>query len=78
MSLIDIGEVLKKAIVLTAHIIVKVLYGSDELCSGVKVEIEEAIHGTRELSEKISSEGYGLLMLDTKNAFNSVNRAAAL
>ena len=36
------------------------LCGSNQLCSGVKMGIKKAIHGMRELFEKMSSEGYGL------------------
>ena len=38
--------------------------------------ITGAICGMRELFEEMFSEGYGLSMVDAKNAFNSVNIAA--
>lgn len=79
---IGIGKVSKrilgKAIVLATLTVVKVLYGSDHLCSGVKLDIKEEIHWMKDLFKKMSSESYGLLMVDTKDAFDSVNSVAAL
>ena len=50
-------------------------FGSEQLAGGVSCGIEGSIHGLRELFEKKSSNGFGLLLLDAKNAFNSINRS---
>ena len=53
-------------------------FGSEQLAGGVSCGIEGSIHGLRELFEKKSSNGFGLLLLDAKNAFNSINKSSAL
>ena len=53
-------------------------FGSEQLAGGVSCGIEGSIHGLRELFEKKSSNGFGLLLLDAKNAFNSINRNSTL
>ena len=53
-------------------------FGSEQLASEVSCGIEGSIHGLREVFEKKSSNGFGLLLLDAKNAFNSINRSSAL
>ena len=53
-------------------------FGSEQLAYGVSCGIEGSIHGLRELFEKKSSNGFGLLLLDGKKAFNSTNRSFAL
>ena len=51
---------------------------SEQLAGGVSCGIEGSIHGLRELFEKKSSNGFGLLLLDAKYAFNSINRSSAI
>ena len=41
-------------------------FGSEQLVVGVSCRIEGAIHELRELFEKKSSNGFGLLLLDAK------------
>ena len=53
-------------------------FGSEQLAGGVSCGIEGSIHGLRELFEKKSSNGFGLLLLDAENAFNSINGSFAL
>ena len=54
------------------------VFGTQQLAGGVECGIEASIHGLRELFQRKSGEGYGLILLDASNAFNSVNRTAAL
>ena len=48
------------------------------LCSGLWTGMEGAIHAVRELFDLHNGEGWGVLLVDARNAFNSVNRMAAL
>ena len=50
--------------------------GSLQLCAGQPCGIEAAIHAMRTVYE--DSETDGILMVDARNAFNSLNRGAAL
>ena len=79
---IGIGEVLRrilgKVMALATGMDVEKLCGTDQLCSGLKAGIEGAVHTMRELFEENAGSGWGLLLVDAKNAFNAVNREAAL
>ena len=79
---IGVGEVLRrllgKAMVLTTGVDVEELCGADQLCSGLKGGIEGAIHSVNRLFNMSSSSGGCVLMVDAKNAFNSVNRVTGL
>ena len=52
--------------------------GVAQLCSGLRAGMEGAIHAVRELFDLHSDDGWGVLLVDARNAFNSVNRVAAL
>jgi len=54
--------------------------GSDQLCAGLQAGIEGAIHGMNELfsAHQDQCTGWGMLILDAANAFNSLNWAAML
>ena len=52
--------------------------GIDQLCSGLRSGLEESIHAVHELFDEHYNLGWGLLLVDATNAFNSVNRVAAL
>ena len=79
---IGVGEVLRrlmgKVMVLCTGADVQDACGADQLCSGLRGGIEGAIHAVRDMFEAHSEEGYGVLMVDAKNAFNSVNRVVGL
>ena len=79
---IGIGEVLRrllgKAMVLVTGVDVEELCGADQLCSGLKGGIEGAIHSVNRLFNESSMAGCGVLMVDAKNAFNSINRGTGL
>ena len=50
----------------------------NQLCSGVKGGIEGAFHAMKELFEANRASGWGLLLVDANNAFNSLNWVAAI
>ena len=79
---IGIGEVLRrllgKAMILNTGVDVEELCGADQLCSGLKGGIEGAIHSVNRMFNESSSSGCCVLMVDAKNAFNSVNRVTGL
>ena len=50
--------------------------GTLQTCSGIEAGIEGAIHAMRETFELKTSEG--MLLVDATNAFNNLNRDAAL
>ena len=84
VRLIGIGEILHrivgKTICLATHIDVTVACGSDQLCADLSSGIEGAIHVMNSLfmDHQYSLSGWGVLMVDGSNAFNSLNRTAML
>ena len=73
---IAIGEIprriLCKAVALATSMDVTDLCGIDQLCSGIKGGIEGAVHAMRELYEENRKSAWGILLVDAKNAFNSL------
>ena len=74
------GEVLRRLIgklvvgVIKEDIITAV--GPLQTCSGLKADIESAIHAMRNVSEDDDTEA--ILLVDAENAFNKLNRKALL
>ena len=81
---ISIGESLRrimgKAVCSAIRSDLAVLCGTDQLCCGVKSGIEGAIHAVTDLFEEHHDwpSGWGVLLVDASNAFNSLNHAALL
>ena len=79
---IGVGEVLRrlmgKVMVLCTGEDVQDECGADQLCSGLRGGIEGAVHAVREMFESNARDGYGVILVDAKNAFNSVNREMGL
>ena len=79
---VGIGECLRrvvgKAICLATRIDVEEATGVNQLCAGTRAGIEGAIHAVNELFEENKHDGWGVLLVDAANAFNSLNRIAAL
>ena len=78
---IGIGETLRrvigKAICMATRLDATLVCGSDQLCAGLRVGIEGAIYAMHELFEthQDQSTGWGVLLVDAANAFNSLNCA---
>ena len=56
---------------------IKVVCGSDQLCSGLEVGIEAALHSLNDLFDEQKRSGWGVLRVDACNAFNVLSRKAA-
>ena len=77
---VGIGEVLRR---ITGKLLIGVIKddithsaGPLQTCTGVKAGIEAAIHAMRQVFEDSDSEA--VLLVDAENAFNNINRQAAL
>ena len=79
---IGVGEALRrilcKVIALATRTDLENICGVAQFCSGLRAGMEGAIHAVRELFDLHSDDGWGVLLVDARNAFNSVNRVAAL
>ena len=79
---ISIGEslcrIVGKAICSATRLDLAVLCGTDQLCGGIRSGIEGAVHAITDLFEEHRTSGWGVLLVDASNAFNSLNRAALL
>ena len=77
---IGIGELLRritgKCIVKTLKLDIQNAAGILQTCSGIPSGIEAAVHAMRRTFNNESSEA--ILLVDASNAFNSLNRAAAI
>ena len=79
---VGIGEALRrilgKVMVMVTRYEVEEVAGVAQLCAGVRSGIEGAIHTMSDLFDDNKMEGWGVLLVDARNAFNSVNRVAIL
>ena len=79
---ISIGEALRrvlgKVVALVTRADLEEVCGTYQLCSGLRAGVEGAIQAVKELFDLICDAGWGLLLVDAKNSFNSLNRVAAL
>jgi len=80
---IGIGEtllhVIDKAVCYATRVDVELSCCSDQLCNSVKSDIEGAIHAMTSLFLQYgSASGWGVLLVDASNAFNSLNHVALL
>ena len=74
---IGIGEALRHVALATRADLEEVC-GTDQLCSGLRAAMEGAIHAVEELFDLNCDAGWALLFVNANNAFNSLNRVAAL
>ena len=79
---IGIGEALRRILGKTVALVTRAnleeVCGIDQLCSGLRSGLEGSVHAVRELFNEHCNLGWGVLLVDATNAFNSVNRVAAL
>ena len=77
---IGVGEVprriIAKAILSLFHLDIQDAAGSMQLCAGQDGGCEAAIHAMHQFF--VESEVHGVLLVDASNAFNTINRQAAL
>ena len=81
---IGVGETLRRIVGKTICLVTRsdaaVICGKNQLCAGLQCGIEGAIHAMNELFEinQAVQPGWGVLLIDASNAFNSSNRIAML
>ena len=71
-------KILSKVVTLVTCLDSEEVCDTNQLCSGLCLGLEGVIHVVRELFNEHCNLGWGLLLNDATNAFNSVNRVAAL
>ena len=84
VQLIGVGETLRCIVGKTSCSVTRsdaaVVCGKNQLCAGLQCGIEGAIHAMNELFEmnQALQPGWGVLLIDASNAFNSLNHMAML
>ena len=79
---IEIGETLQrilgKAVALVPKSDIEDVCGISQLCVGVLSGLEGAVHVVNDLFNEHNEDGWGVLMVDASNTFNSINRLAII
>ena len=79
---IGVGETLRriagKTVCLLTRYDLEDVCKISQLCGGVRAGIEGAIHAISDLFLEREEDGWGVLLIDASNAFNTINRQAAL
>ena len=71
-----IRRIIGKAILKVTRVDILSAVGPLQLCAGQNAGCEAAVHAMRSVFNDGDTEG--VLLIDAKNAFNTLNRAAAL
>ena len=71
----NLRRILSKVVCFITRSDAEEVCGSSQLCAGVQCSIEGAIHSVRDM---FNSNDWGLLMVDARNTFNSINRSSLL
>uniref|UniRef100_A0A1X7UCH9 Reverse transcriptase domain-containing protein n=1 Tax=Amphimedon queenslandica TaxID=400682 RepID=A0A1X7UCH9_AMPQE len=78
---IGIGEsfrrLIGKAVIMVTRFDAEDMCGSAQLCAGMRAGVEGAVHALNGLLNE-HNDGWGVLIVDASNAFNSINRLAIL
>ena len=78
---IGVGDTLRRIIGKTVCLVTRCdleyVCGTSQLC-GVKSGIDAAVYTILDLVNEHSDDGWGVLLIDASNAFNNINRRAAL
>ena len=79
---IVVGETLRRIVGKTVCMLTRCdledICGTSQLCGGVRSGIEGAIHTACNLFDEHQDEGWGVLLIDDSNAFNSINHQSVL
>ena len=71
--LVTLHRIIGQAVCLATRLVAALICGSDQLCAGLQAGIERAIYGMNELfsTNQDQGNGWGVLLVDAANAFNS-------
>eukprot|EP00919_Chromeraceae_sp_WS-2016_P005969 GHVR01013979.1.p1 GENE.GHVR01013979.1~~GHVR01013979.1.p1 ORF type:complete len:467 (+),score=48.41 GHVR01013979.1:1308-2708(+) len=79
---IGIGEALRrliaKAVLLETKEEAQIACGTIQTCTGLPGGVEATIHTARQIHTENKHKGWGILLVDSSNAFNCLNRSSTL
>ena len=79
---VDVGETLRriasKSVCMLTRCDLEDICSTSQLCGGVRSGIEGTINTVHDLFDEHQEEGWGVLLIDASNAFNSINHQAVL